>query len=474
MAGGWGFSAGSYRGPLTTDDAINQYPELIEKTRTASPDSKFTLVGRPGKTLFATLPAPIRGMLAAHGFLFAVAGDTLYTINSDGTYSSAGGGVIENGAEPVQMFATADDILLYDGNGNVWWRHAGVITKVLEDVQALTIADSYGAALRSNTQEFAFGKQINLSTPLVYNEWDPLDFQDKQTSTDTLKNIFFANGLLYLFGLRTIETWINTGAEFPYERYPEGYMDQGLWAKFSVCKLDESVFWLGGDDRGVGQVWRSNGQTPKRVSDTALERELKDLGAVGTDTSDAIGMTYQESGHGFYVLHFPTADITRAFDTTTNMWHKRGYWDGSTLRQDYGRYHAHAYAKHFVGDYRNGRIYIASEDIFQDNGEAIYFGHEAPIVSKDQKWMRHNSIWLDKLIGTTLETIYMQYSDDGGKTWSSTRSATVQQVAGVADGRAKFNQLGRSRNRVYKFWSLTNTRQQWVDGYLEAQDGNGT
>lgn len=473
MAGGWGFSSGSYRGSLTSDRAENLFPEFMDGHRTASAESKFTMVGAPGKSLFATLPtSPGRGIVGAHGQLFGVGGGVFYTIEDDGTVSDPR--AIEDGPEPVQIIPTTNDFLIYDGNGNVWWRHGGLMTKVLTDVQALAIADSYGMALRTNTGDFAFGKQINISSPLVYDSWDPLDFQIKQTSTDTLINIFVHHAFVYLFGKRTIEAWINTGAEFPFERYPEGFMDQGLWAKYSVAKLDESLFWLGGDDRGVGQVWRLDGQTPKAISDRALERELKDLAVAGTDTSDAIGMPYQESGHSFYVLHFPTANITRAYDNTTNMWHDRGSWDGAALNQDFGRFHAHAYGKHFVQDYRNGKIYEASEDIFQNDGEAIRFLRRFPIVSNDQKWVRHNSLWLDKLIGTTAETIYMRFSDDGGKTWSDTREITVQQVAGVADPRAMFRQLGRSRNRVYEMWTFGNVRQRWTDAYLELAAGNGT
>jgi hypothetical protein len=47
--------------------------------------------------------------------------------------------------------------------------------------------------------------------------------------------------------------------------------------------------------------------------------------------SDAIGYTYTEEGHEFYVLILPTADATWVYDLTTGYWHQR-----AVVRSDHG------------------------------------------------------------------------------------------------------------------------------------------
>ena len=39
---------------------------------------------------------------------------------------------------------------------------------------------------------------------------------------------------------------------------------------------------------------------------------------------------YQEQGHTFYVLNFPTAGATWVWDVTTDVWHERGFWNANS------------------------------------------------------------------------------------------------------------------------------------------------
>ena len=70
--------------------------------------------------------------------------------------------------------------------------------------------------------------------------------------------------------------------------------------------MNNGIFWLGQDARGQGMVYRSNGYTGQRISTHAVEWQIQQYGTL----SDAIGYTYQQDGHSFYVLIFPTANTT--------------------------------------------------------------------------------------------------------------------------------------------------------------------
>ena len=67
---------------------------------------------------------------------------------------------------------------------------------------------------------------------------------------------------------------------------------------------------------------------------------------------------YQQDGHAFYVLTFPTANKTWCYDAATQMWHERPCRDTTT--GNLGRHRSNCCAfwgVHVVGDYNDGRIY---------------------------------------------------------------------------------------------------------------------
>jgi hypothetical protein len=50
-----------------------------------------------------------------------------------------------------------------------------------------------------------------------------------------------------------------------------------------------------------------------------LEYAIQSYGNI----TDAIGYTYQQDGHPFYVLIFPSAEATWVYDVSTQLWHER-------------------------------------------------------------------------------------------------------------------------------------------------------
>ncbi|MCQ4438091.1 hypothetical protein NO135_24100, partial [Clostridioides difficile] len=58
-------------------------------------------------------------------------------------------------------------------------------------------------------------------------------------------------------------------------------------------------------------------------------------------TGDAIGYTYQEDTHEFYVLIFPSADTTWCYDGQSGMLHKRLSYD--PYAQQFHRHRSNAF-----------------------------------------------------------------------------------------------------------------------------------
>jgi hypothetical protein len=134
------------------------------------------------------------------------------------------------------------------------------------------------------------------------------------------------------------------------------------------------IYWLSQDKFGRGMVMRGTGLQAKRISTHAIEVQISQY----ADISDAIGFAYQQQGHVFYVLTFPSANSPRGatwvYDGSTEEWHERcciiDPVSGAEWRH-LGNACAAAYNKVFVGDWRNGNLYTFDLDNYTDNGLPI-------------------------------------------------------------------------------------------------------
>src|SRR5262249_41933529 len=207
-----------------------------------------------------------------------------------------------------------------------------------------------------------------------------------------------------------------------------GVIEQGLEAAASPSKLDNTVYWLGNDERGAAVAYRANGYTPQRISNHAIECAWSPY----PTRKDAIGYSYQEQGHSFWVLQFPSGKGTWVFDAATQMWHERAYLKSGALEGHLGQNHVYAFGKHLVGDRQSGNIYEMSLALYDDAGKAIRRVRRAPHISVEQQWIFHNQLQVDVETGLGLQSgqgsdpkLMLRWSDDGGKTWSNEYMASA-------------------------------------------------
>jgi hypothetical protein len=161
-----------------------------------------------------------------------------------------------------------------------------------------------------------------------------------------------------------------------------------------VAKLDNSVFWLGSDARGNGIVYRNQGYNAQRVSTHAIEWQIQQYGVL----NDAIGYSYQQDGHSFYVLVFPTAQATWVFDVATGAWHERAYWDGVQYRRHRSNCQANFAGQVLVGDWENGRVYAFDPEVYQDGNDLqrwLRSWRALPTGQNTLKRTAHHALQLD-------------------------------------------------------------------------------
>jgi len=288
---------------------------------------------------------------------------------------------------------------------------------------------------------------------------DPLDFASAEGSPDGLVGLIVDHREAWLFGTDSVEVWYDAGLpDFPLTRIQGAFNEIGCVAAFSIAKLANGLFWLGTDARGQGIVYRANGYTGQRISTHAIEYAI----AQYSDISDAIAYTYQQEGHAFYVLTFPTGNATWVYDVATQAWHERAGWLNGEFTRHRSNCQCNFLGNTIVGDFENGNIYKMSLNVYADNGDIqkwLRSWRALPTGQNNLKRTAHHSLQLNCESGVGLNDgqgsdpqAMLRWSDDGGHTWSNEHWSSMGKI-GAYYQRVFWRRLGMTlklRDRVYE------------------------
>lgn len=432
---------------------VNLFPEIVPE---AGKEPAF-LQRAPGlKLQVAVGTGPVRGLWQFGAHMYVVSGnklyrvDTSYTVTLLGTVSGNSGPVsmADNG---IQLFVACNGpSFIYNSNTNVFQQ----ITDP-DFPGALTVAylNGYFVFNEPNSQK------IWVTALFDGTSIDPTEFASSEGSPDGVVGIIADHGQIWVYGTNSVEVWYdNAGLDFPFQRVQGAFNELGCAAAFSIAKMDNGLFWLGKDARGQGMVYRANGYTGQRISTYAVEWHIQQYG----DLSDAIGYTYQQDGHSFYVLIFPSANTTWVYDVATQAWHERaGFANGAYTRH---RSNCQAFFNNrvMVGDYENGNVYAFDLDDYSDNGSIqkwLRSWRALPTGQNNLKRTAQHSLQLDCETGVGLNLgqgsdpeVMLRWSDDGGHTWSNEHWVSIGKI-GEYYRRAIWRRLGMTmkiRDRVYE------------------------
>lgn len=431
---------------------VNLYPEAVPE---GGKESAF-LNRAPGlRVLGAYGTGPIRGEWAFGGYGYVVSGDEVYKIDTNwagtliGTVS--GEGPVSMSDNGTQLFIACNPV------GYIYNKDTNVFTQIT-DVNfpgAVTVSFINGYFLfnEPNSQRVWV---TNLYNGLVI---DALAFASVEGSPDNMVGLIADHKEAWMFGTDTIEVWYDAGTpNFPLAPIQGAYNEIGLAAAYSIAKLDNGLFWLGADKRGKGIVYRANGYTGQRVSTHAVEWQIQQYSRI----DDAIGYTYQQDGHAFYMLIFPTANTTWVYDVATQDWHERaGFLNGNFTRH---RSNCQMFFNNeiVVGDYSTGNIYAFDLNIYADNGLPQKWLRSWRALATGQNNLKrtaHHQLQLDCESGVSINTgqgsdsqVMLRWSDDGGHTWSNEHWVTMGKI-GQYYRRVIWRRLGMTmklRDRVYE------------------------
>lgn len=488
-----GFTAGAYTNQSLVEQGercVNLYPERYEQAASAPNQEGLFFTAVPGYSAFATLPkSPIQHMVVANnGTLYVIAGGEFYEVSAAAVIKHRGSVHIPSGGS---HYRSADNglqlLVVNDGNSWLYTYSTRTIQAVsIDDPVDCAFIDGYFIALKRDSRQFQISAIMDGTT------WDALDFAVAEGAGDNISAIFADHRELWLFGERRTEVFYNSGnPDFPFERLPGGFIEHGCAAPLSVAKLDNSLVWLGGDARGSGMAWRANGYTPQRISNHAVEWVWSQYERI----DDAVAYAYQETGHQFYVLHFPSARPTRimadgapsvgyagatwVYDASTNLWHERAYWDQvrGVEGAHRGRFHAFAFGKHLLGDYTSGALYEQAADVHDFAGAPRRWFRSAPYLTNENRRTFYSRFELLYLAGQGTSTgqgaapvARLKWSNDAGATWSNELDASMGAI-GATNQRCFWNRLGSGRRRCFAVTGSDPVRTVLIDAFIEASAG---
>lgn len=431
---------------------VNLYPEVIPEGGL----EPAYLQRCPGLTLLATLGlGPVRGLWTYGNYGYAVSGNTLYKIDTNWNATAKG---TVTGTGPVSMSDNGTQLFIA-ANGPSY------IYNALTDVfQQITDPDFPGAVTVGYLDGyFVFNEpdsqKVWVTQLLDGLSVDPLDFASAEGSPDGLVSLIVDHREAWLFGTNSVEVWYDAGLQdFPLQRIQGAFNEIGCIAPYSVAKLDNGIFWLGADARGRGIVYRANGYTGVRVSTHAVEWHIQDY----ADMSDAVAYTYQQDGHAFYVLNFPSANTTWVYDVATNAWHERAGFSAGNFTRHRSNCQMSFNNEIVVGDFENGNIYAFDLNVYADNGNIqkwLRTWRALPTGQNNFKRTAQHTLQLNCETGVGLNDgqgsdpqVMLRWSDDGGHTWSNEHWASMGKI-GQYYRRVFWRRLGMTtklRDRVYE------------------------
>jgi hypothetical protein len=433
----------------------------------------------PGITPFATDSSinPVRGMWMMGGIEYVVIGPNLYTLSPIGGLTLIATGI--SGTGGLDFVRMTDNtqclVILVPGFTSAYvYTVANGLGSVALPFPAIDcwFMDSYIVFVQTNGRGFFNddGQIVSGTGPITFNNGNifPREF-----GTDLFVGMAISNRNIYMFGQRTSEVYVDTGASStvgtPFTDAPNGFIQIGMvpGAQYSAVLQNNTVYWIANDLT----VRYLNGTTPVRASNHGIESILSTLNFTG-----CYGFSYSLGGHLFIAWNFPASSRCLVLDVTTGEWHEMssfglGFWRPLCCHNTFGQY--------LVGDSQGGNIGFLDLTSLTEFGTVRTSTWTHQSVYEENNRLSHRRLELvlgggfAPLTGNSQDVtpkITMSASDDGGETFRAFPMRSLGSTGQYLKRIVWFG-LGISRQRVYQF-ELSANAESWVtDLTLTAEAG---
>ena len=270
---------------------------------------------------------------------------------------------------------------------------------------------------------------------------------------DKLAALFTSWQEIYAWGTQGLQVFQDDGVT-PFVNVPGAASEVGLEAVYSVKAIDNTIYALCVvDNKRV--VIRLQGRTPQVISEP-IANVLSEMSVV----SDAIADVLSVGGMAIYLLNFPTANQTWAYDYKSDVWLRWGYWN--RIKGSHDRFlgqHAcfvKKWNKHLIMSSVDGKIYEMSRSVFSDAGNPMVsyrrtgwldHGNTSTVKHSNELTLKVKTFAND---GVTSPKLLLRWRDDGYPIWSNYVHIDLD-PAYFGDFVATLSRMGQYRSRQYEF-----------------------
>jgi hypothetical protein len=453
---------------LDAQDTVNLYP--IFDNQNKKPTALVQTPGLGSPRLLNVDGTNTRQSFVYRGSWYIVSNRIVYRIDSiNVAHQINAGNLLNTTTGFVGITANQKEVIFVDGiDGWLYNPSTNVFSKIVDPnfpTKPIAVAyqDGYFIIPFGGTNKFAIS-QINDGAV-----WAPDQFAFFQSRPDIIVAMADLHRRLFIFGEISTEVWLDAGeSDFPFRRDNNLLLEYGCASPASVAQGYQRLFFLSGDENGIGSVMMVEGTQPMPIS-SDIDITIQKM----KNPKNCHGFVYKFNKSVFYQLSFTTDDITFVYNVQTGVWHRLEMLDGSV---HIAQWHAFFRNKHYVGAY-NSPQYFEFSDVYNTNS---YWVQDSPpfiqeesihryrvshhFVDPTYNKMRVDKFRVDVLPGQGIPNsndevplIFLDASYNGGVTYEYSKNLSMGSE-GQWIKRVEFSNIGVADSFLFKLetWTKSN------------------
>jgi len=450
--------------PLSNQVTRNFWPQKQQNAKVQSP---YILQSFYGLIPWAPANMPTatagRGLFVNKGVLYRVADTNLYSVDLNGVHTKLG----QVPGSGRCIFDAVDKQLVAVANRAAFCYNAGAVNPTVAQITDPNIGTPLGCT--SINSQMIYDSNGGISQLFnVSNVGDPttingLNFASAESDSSALIRAYAYKQVANMFKGDSNELWWNSGqGNPPFDRIQGGIVNVGLGAAYSIAQTPDFLFYFG-NDKQVHTLTGGTGAVDTPISTPAMAKQFQDYAV----TADAISWTMELEGQWFYVITFPTQNITWCYPVG-GEWFQ---WGSGLTGRIQGNDFADCYGLKIVEDYQSGKLFLLDAQTYTDNGNPIIrvrdsgpiYGELLKAPGKEFEIQRIEII-LESGNGLvtgqgSMPKLGIQMSRDGGKTFGTQRLINAGQTG--QEVTVSTGSFGRFKNCVVRltcsdpiYWSI--------------------
>ncbi len=400
-----------------------------------SESGRPALYGTPGFRSFVAVAAVGgRALFTMNGRTHAVMGGSVQEVFQTATATNRGAVLQDGNLAYLTTNGVGGNQLGVGSGGNFY--SLNLTTNVLSaalltgECHQLGMLDGYGVMFNATDHKMRIS-ELNDFTTL-----DPTQFAIRSSAPDNWQAMCVNPPDVWLIGGTSGDVWYDAGAyPFPFAPRPGASFPYGIAAAHSIAAAGDSVLWLAQTQSGIGPLVRARGYTPQPVGSIAFNTALAKYQRTSI-VSDAESLVAQFNGNPFFVLRFPSANATWAYDLRTGQMFELSKWHSDLNRDDAWapRVVTTAFGKQLVGDATSGTIAEMDETFCTElDGSAIRRLRIPPALDVEdggRGFVDRFELKIQGGVGTAAgqgvaPVAEMRVSHDYGQTWGNARARPI-------------------------------------------------